>query len=124
MPAALMPEKARILVVDDEPDLLELLVVLLEGEGYAIDTATNGAEALQSADSCLPSLVLLDMKMPVMDGPQFAKHFRKRHGEDVPIVVMTAADDAKRRSAEVGAAAFLGKPFELDALLDTVRRFA
>lgn len=119
-----MTDMSRILVVDDEPDLLELLAVLLEGEGYAVDQAVNGAEALEQAESTMPSLILLDMKMPVMDGAQFAKLFRARHGTTVPIVVMTAADDVKRRSAEVGAAAFLGKPFELDALLDTVKRLA
>lgn len=119
-----MTDPQRILIVDDEPDLLELLAVLLESEGYAVDQAVNGAEALERTESTLPSLILLDMKMPVMDGAQFAKLFRARHGAAVPIVVMTAADDAKRRSAEAGAAAYLGKPFELDALLDTVKRLA
>lgn len=119
-----MTSGLRILVVDDEPDLLELLAVLLESEGYLVDQAVNGAEALEHAESTLPALILLDMKMPVMDGAQFARLFRLRHGTEVPIVVMTAADDVKRRSAEVGAAAFLGKPFELDALLDTVKRLA
>lgn len=117
-------ERRCILVVEDETDLLELLTVLLESEGYDVMQAGHGQEALDQAEKRLPSLVLLDMKMPVMDGTLFARHFRQRHGDAVPIVVMTAADDARKRSAEVGAAAFLGKPFELEGLVSLVRELA
>ena len=117
-----MSERGPVLVVEDEADLLELLSTLLELEGYEVMRAANGAEALEAVEARLPALVLLDMKMPVMDGAQFARLFRARHGDAVPIVVMTAADDAQRRSSEIGAVACLGKPFELDAFLVLVER--
>lgn len=119
-----MGERPCILVVEDEADLLELLTVLLESEGFDVLQARHGQEALDQVEQRLPSLVLLDMKMPVMDGNQFARHFRHRYGDAVPIVVMTAADDARKRSAEVGAAAFLGKPFELEGLVALVNELA
>ncbi len=85
-------------------------------------TACDGREGLQAVQETMPSLILLDMKMPVLDGWGFAREFRALYGFNVPILVVTAADDAKRRADAIGASGWIGKPFELDALLDAVAR--
>jgi CheY-like chemotaxis protein len=110
-----------ILIVDDDPALLDVIAAILKQEGYAIATATNGADALRAVDQQPPALVLLDMRMPVLDGWEFARQLEDR-GLDVPIIVMTAAQDAARWAQEVSAAACLAKPFELNDLLDAIDR--
>jgi len=111
-----------VLVVDDEPDILHLVKWALERARYRVETAANGREALDMIGRRLPDLIVLDMKMPVMDGWEFAKEFRAAYDSSVPIVVLTAAADAKKRAEEIGAAGWIGKPFDLDALVNTVDR--
>jgi CheY-like chemotaxis protein len=115
-----MPE-LRVLVVDDEPDIRATVSAMLEAEGYDVIEATNGAEALMAMESSVPDLVLLDMRMPVLDGWGFASEVRRR-GYRVPIVVMTAARDAARWASEIAAPAFLAKPFGFDDLISAVER--
>lgn len=114
---------ARVLVVEDDADILELLTYLLDAAGYAPVTAHHGLEALDAVAVAQPDLILLDMKMPVMGGAEFAREYRSRYAERAPIVVVTAADDAQRRAAEIDADGWLGKPFDPDTLLQTVRRY-
>jgi CheY-like chemotaxis protein len=94
---------------------------MLEAEGYDVVEATNGAEALTVVEAGAPDLVLLDMRMPVLDGWGFAAELRRR-GHAVPIVVMTAARDAARWASEIAAPAFLAKPFGFDDLITAVER--
>jgi len=110
-----------ILVVDDDPEILAMLRDFLEGEGFSIRTATNGAEALQAIDQVAPALILLDMRMPVLDGWGFAARLRERQ-EAYPIIVMTAAQSAQRWAEEIGANGFIAKPFDVDELLQTIER--
>jgi len=110
-----------ILVVDDDPEILAMLRDFLEGEGFAIRTATNGAEALQALDQVAPALILLDMRMPVLDGWGFAARLRERQ-QAYPIIVMTAAQSAQRWAEEIGANGFIAKPFDVDELLQTIER--
>lgn len=110
-----------ILVVDDDPSILRTVAEILEMEEYAVETAANGAEALQAVDRVHPWLVLLDMRMPVLDGWGFVRALQGR-GVTLPIVVMTAARDARRWAEEVGAADCVAKPFELSDLLAAVER--
>jgi CheY-like chemotaxis protein len=112
----------RVLVVEDDPDILLTVKELLELEGYAVDCAENGAVALERIrEHGTPHLILLDMKMPVMNGWQFAAELHGRYDALSPVVVMTAAGDAARRAKDVGAAGWVGKPFDLDDLLAKVR---
>ncbi len=112
----------RVLVLEDDPDLLELIALLLESEQFEVRVGRDGSEGLACiARLGLPDVVLLDLMMPVMDGGEFARRFRARYGEAAPIVVITAADDARKRAAEVHAAAWLAKPFDLDALVRVLR---
>lgn len=110
----------RVLVVDDDEGIRELVVTALAEEGYAVRSASDGEEALAVLDQYDPQLILLDMRMPVMDGWQFAKSYRERPGHHAPIVICTAALDVRRDANEIGADGFLGKPFQLDELLDLV----
>ena len=112
-----------VLLVEDDADLVALISLVLQEGGYRVKIACNGREALAKLENDIPDLILLDMKMPVMNGPEFARALEVRHGRQAPIVVLTAAADAHRRAAEVGADAWLGKPFDPDALLSTVRRY-
>jgi CheY-like chemotaxis protein len=115
-----MPE-VRILVVDDEPDIRATVQAMLEIEGYIVAQAANGADALAAVERDPPDLILLDMRMPVLDGWGFAEELRRRQHR-IPVVVMTAARDAARWAAEIAAAAFVAKPFRFDDLLQAVER--
>jgi CheY-like chemotaxis protein len=110
-----------ILVVDDDPSILETVVEFLDLEGYPVRTARNGVEALGVVEQTAPSLVLLDMRMPVLDGWGFVQALRQQRLR-FPIVVMTAAQDARRWAEEVDAAGYVAKPFDLDDLLGAVER--
>ncbi len=110
-----------VLVVDDDPGILGVVAEALDLEGYAVRTAKNGAEALAIVAQTRPSLVLLDMRLPVLDGWGFARALTEQ-GITLPILVMTAAQDASGWAAEIGAQGCLAKPFELDDLLDAVER--
>ncbi|HEX9988196.1 MAG TPA: response regulator [Chloroflexia bacterium] len=111
-----------ILVVDDDPSILSTVADILEFEGYNVEVAANGAEGLRVLERVHPKLVLLDMRMPVLDGWDFARALRER-GIILPILVMTAAQDARRWAQEIGAAGYVSKPFELLDLLTAVAAF-
>lgn len=108
---------APILVVEDDPDLLALVDMILSDAGYRVRTAGDGRAALARVTEEMPALVFLDMRMPVMNGWEFAREFRARHGRAAPIVVVTAAENARERAEEIGADGWLAKPFELDDVL-------
>lgn len=111
-----------ILVVEDDPDLRECIETTLSSMHFSVSGAANGKEALEAIERRWPDLVLLDMKMPIMDGWAFARALDAR-GERPTIVVMTAAPDPAERAREVRAQGWLGKPFELRDLEGIVRRF-
>ena len=115
------PPDRPILVVDDDPTILATVSEALDLEGFPVVTATNGAEALDEVTRHRPSLVLLDMRMPVLDGWDFMRAVRER-GLTLTVVVMTAAADASRWGREIGAQAVLAKPFELDELVRAVEQ--
>jgi two-component system response regulator MprA len=111
-----------VLVVDDDTSILDTVSAILTGEGYEVVSAASGQEALDAVAKKHPAVILLDMRMPIMDGWAVARALRGQ-GINVPIVVMTAADSAKRWADEVGADGYLAKPFGLDELLAAVERF-
>lgn len=117
------PGSRNVLVADDEPAIVEMIRDILEEYGFSVVTAANGAEALRLVEEAEPEVVLLDMNMPVLDGEGFVAAVRER-GLRVPIVIMTAGSSAKRWATQLGADAYLSKPFELSSLIDVTTRFA
>jgi CheY-like chemotaxis protein len=117
------PQEPRILVVDDDPYIRDVVAQLLESEGYRIEEATNGAEALGVVNdaSRRPHVILLDLMMPVMDGWEFARRLQELVPPiEIPIVVLSAARLPAERLTVLGARAVLAKPFDVDELLDKV----
>lgn len=115
--------RKQILVVDDDETIRTLVVLTLRDEGFDVATAANGRAALEYlAQGGAPALILLDMRMPVMNGWDFAAAYRARPGPHAPIVTFTAAVDAGDRAKEIAAEYALPKPFELTELIDTVKR--
>ena len=95
---------------------------MLKDEGYNVVVAENGAVALILLKQYgLPHLILLDMMMPVMSGLQFAKKFALEYADPCPIIVMTAAENASQRAQDIGAIAWIGKPFSLIQLIELVK---
>ncbi len=111
----------RILVVDDDPEIVSFVKRGLAYEGYTVDTAADGSEALAKAMEREPDLVILDIMMPGIDGIEVAK--RLREGGDVPILMLTAKGTVADKVAglESGADDYLVKPFAFDELLARVR---
>jgi len=110
-----------ILVIDDDPAILSTVADILLDEGYTVQKASNGVEGLAALEQRSPALILLDMRMPVLDGWGFVQALRER-GLEVPLLVMTAAQDARRWAHEVGATGFVAKPFDLHELLAAVEQ--
>jgi CheY-like chemotaxis protein len=110
-----------VLVVDDEASIRHLVTDILAGEGYRVQAAANGMEALDVLAERQPRLVLLDMRMPIMDGWSLAHEIRARE-LPVKIVVMTAAHSARLWAEEIEADGYLAKPFPLAALVKEVAR--
>jgi CheY-like chemotaxis protein len=112
-------DERSILVVDDDPSILDVMSMALELAGYSVRAAHNGAEALALVEEAMPSLVVLDMRMPVLDGWGFAQALQTR-GLQVPILVVTAAQDARGWADQIHAEGYLAKPFEITELLRSV----
>lgn len=115
-------EQRLILVVEDDEAILSSIEALLVDEGYTIVTAVNGAEALERLTRCTPRLILLDLKMPVMDGWTFAEVYRTRPLPRAPLIAMTAARDTQDWVNDIVADGFIDKPFDIEQLLELVRR--
>ncbi len=112
----------RILVVDDEPDLRDILQCNLEAAGYIVDTAASAEDALTQM-SANPDLLLLDVMMGGMSGFALAEKLRKEHASDVPIIFLTAKDteDDLLQGFSVGADDYISKPFSLQEVLVRVK---
>lgn len=117
--------KAKILVVDDEPDAVELVAFNLRQSGYSVTTAADGAEALQKARTQLPDLVVLDVMLPEMDGFEICKLLRHDPAtEKMPIIMLTAKASEVDRvlGLELGADDYLTKPFSPRELMLRVKK--
>lgn len=117
-----MPLRPLVLIVEDEPDMLLLLRLTLEDAGFDTCLAADGETALRRIDAERPDLVLLDLMLPVLDGWGVLAELATRSAG--PPVVICSATDGRRertRAAELGAAAFVSKPFEVDDLVRVLR---
>ncbi|MDP2341742.1 MAG: response regulator [Deltaproteobacteria bacterium] len=115
-----------VLVIEDDEDIVDNVRAVLEGEGYQVLSAANGRLGLDTlASKQLPAVILLDLMMPVMTGFEFrdAQQADPRIA-GVPVVLMTADGHLSEKTARLGAAAALAKPFDIVSLLSVVARFA
>lgn len=113
----------RLLVVDDEPNLLRAVAAVLRAEGYEVLTARSSAEALLRVAESVPDLIVSDIRMPGMDGYQLARKLRSSSRTDlIPIIFLTARDETADRVAgfRAGVDAYLVKPFEPDELIAVI----
>ena len=111
-----------ILIVEDDESLRQAITTMLEMDGYPVRSVSNGAEALEAIEEQAPSLVLLDMVMPVLDGREFAAALKARDIE-LPILVMSASHDPRKSAEEIRAAGAIAKPFDVQELLTKVDQF-
>jgi two-component system response regulator MprA len=113
--------KPFVMVVDDEPDLRDLVALTLIDAGYEVGVARDGREALAKINERRPDIILLDMMMPIMDGQTLCRKLRDDGG--LPrVVVMTAADHVAQCARDVGAVGWLAKPFDIDELVIAIRK--
>lgn len=116
----------RILVVDDEPDILRIVTFRLKKLGYEIITAVNGQEALDLIKEKRPDLILLDLRLPVIDGYEVCKRLKTdEEFKQIPIILLTASSAGKisERTSEFKADDYIIKPFESEELLEKVKKF-
>jgi CheY-like chemotaxis protein len=111
----------RVLVVDDDPDMRRAIDEVLSDEGFVVDLAEDGRQALERAGSETPALVILDITLPILDGYAVADELHTRFGM-LPILAITADGRAEQKAQRVRAYGFLRKPFELDDLVAMVER--
>jgi len=114
----------KILLVDDEPDILEILTYSLESSGYKVYRANNGLEAIEIAEKIIPDLIIMDVMMPKMNGIETCYHFRKSNNlKDVIITYLSARseDFSKIAGFEAGADGYITKPIKPKVLLSEVK---
>lgn len=110
----------KVLVVDDDPDLVAICSLILESEGYRVEAARNGCEAVDKVTANDIDIMLLDVMMPALDGLTVCKMVKRDpRTKDVPIIIMSASEVMRARG-EACADAVLAKPFDIDHLLNTV----
>ncbi len=117
-----MNNPPRILVIEDEPNMRELVKARLELTGYAVDVAPDGFAGIQKARAFNPDLVILDLMLPKLDGYTVCRMLKSGGFEKVPVILFSArsAPDDARRGQEMGADAYVTKPFEQEVLLGKV----
>ncbi len=116
----------KILIVDDEPYILNILDFSLDAEGYMVLQAADGDEALRVAAEQSPDLIIMDVMMPRLDGFETCRRLKENvHTMDIPVVLLTARNsrEDRARGDEVKADGFMTKPFSPQRLLDTVQQY-
>ncbi len=117
-------KKNKILVVDDEPHIVNLIRLTLAGDNYEVYSAYSGSEAIKLAKQILPNLIILDLMMPNIDGYQVCEDIRKDNKTaQIPIMILSAKSQLvdKFKSINVGADDYMVKPFDPDELLKRVK---
>lgn len=121
-----MSDKNKILVVDDEPDILKVVTFILKKSGYDTFSAVDGKEALDMVKDKKPDLILLDLRLPVMDGNEVCRRIKSDDSlKTIPVLLLTAsgADTVAQKTKTLGADDYIIKPFSKEALLKKVDKF-
>lgn len=116
--------KSKLLIVDDQPGIRRLLLEVFTDEGYEVNVATNGNEALEKAKEVKPAVILMDMKMPGMDGIGALKELKELELAD-RVIMMTAYGELElvTKAKELGAFAYVTKPFDIIKLCEMVSNY-
>lgn len=115
--------RKKIMIVDDEADILEAVQIMLEDAGYEVSTAMN-RRTVRDVEKELPDLLLLDIGMPGIDGTTICRKLKNQdETKHTPIIMCSANKDAEKLSRECGADDFITKPFEMDMLLAKVKKY-
>ena len=115
-------QRPTVLVVDDDPDVRQVVLWALEDAGFDVQAASDGPAALSRASMQRPAVVVLDIGLPSADGAVVAARLRQVCGEELPILVMTADGRAAEKAQRAGAYEYLHKPFQDEALVAAVQR--
>jgi two-component system chemotaxis response regulator CheY len=115
-------ETAKVLVIDDDDELADVLRQVLRDSGYSVATVRHGAAALELVRHISPDLILLDLRMPIMDGWSFVSQYRRSGKSSARIVLLTGNSQAPEIAERLNADGYLTKPFDLADLLSVVRR--
>src|SRR5207245_4606433 len=117
-------KKKRILVVDDEQDILEFLKIILEEDGYTVDTTDKDDYQEKLNNDILPDLILLDMLLSGKDGREIVKYLKMQEKtKHIPIILFSAHPSAQGFAKQAGADDFVEKPFEIDVLLNKIAKY-
>ncbi len=114
--------RPRVLVIDDDDAVCEILREALTDEGYAVATVPHAAAALELVRHHQPAVILLDLRMPIMDGWSFAEQYRRLATPPASLVLLSAIRDVEESAKRLGAAAFIRKPFELEDVVAQIER--
>ena len=115
------PSRPRALVIDDNDDVADVLRQTLGDEGYAVATVPHGAAALDLLTLHNAEVILLDLRMPLMDGWSFAERYRTATGRaPAPIILISGVSDIESEARRVGADSYFGKPFDIDELIGAI----
>jgi len=120
-----MDEKKKILIVDDERDIVRALTIRLKASGYDVVAAFDGAQGVFMAHKEKPDLIILDIRMPAGDGFSVAERLKRSTNTfTIPIIFLTGSPErnAEERATKVGARFYIKKPYDPEELLDAVRR--
>lgn len=115
--------RGMVLVIDDDEGVRAVMTTALEDDGWVVTSAENGRRALEALEQTRPEAIILDLRMPVMDGLTFARRYREFPDPRAPLILISATV-THAAIEETGAVAGLRKPIDLDVLLDTVREHA
>jgi two-component system, OmpR family, response regulator MprA len=116
---------SRILVVEDDREIAETIAEGLREDGFTVDIANDGAQALKCLEGPLPAVIVLDLMMPVLNGPEFVRRYRGvTGGPAIPIIAISAGRSVRQPVAELGVQLFIPKPFDLPHLLQAVAELA
>ncbi|MGI0022075.1 MAG: response regulator, partial [Nitrososphaeraceae archaeon] len=120
----LLGDSAKILVIDDESEILDIISEFLKKEGYIVMTESSSARGIEKAESLRPDLILLDIIMPVMDGYEVCKALKNNEStKNIPVIFLTGKDvnEDRHKSFQVGGDMFIKKPFTGESLLGIVK---
>jgi DNA-binding response OmpR family regulator len=114
--------KKRILVADDDPGILDAVKLMLEEEGYIVDTTLNG-RTIETLNEKFPDLLLLDIWMSGIDGRDICKKIKSQEStRNIPIIMISANRDTETIAKEAGADDFIEKPFQMDELISKIKK--